>query len=91
MRSLLLFLSLFFTLQAATLELKPSQTQYNLIPYLSMAIDEDNQVTLAQILDKKLKFEPTQRDFLYFHFNDAAYWFKLDINNSLKSSGLSIT
>lgn len=76
--TLLLFLS---TLSAQEIVLEPDVEKYNLVPLVDVATAVDNEIDIEAVLEHKLPFQKSQRDFFYFHFSDKSYWFQFSLSN----------
>lgn len=84
--SLVLFSSLLVSTQsqaAPSIMLPDSSFDLQITPYLSLYEDEDNALTITDILAKEyqLKFSPSHSDNLRFSLSDSSYWLRFSITN----------
>lgn len=76
-----LFLSIFIA-NATVLTLNTKDTTYNIVPYLSIYIDENNSATIHDIAQGNYHFVKNDKKMLYYHFDDATYWFSFSLQNN---------
>jgi len=81
MRFIFLILLLFSALNAGNIILDTQVRKYNLVPIVDIAIDTTQTVTIDSVLNHKLHFQKSQKDFFFFNFNNNSYWFRFSLIN----------
>ena len=56
-------------------------TEYNLVPIVEVCIDKNSSSSIDDIINNRYTFQQNTKDLLYYHFNQARYWFKFSLQN----------
>ena len=81
MKFVFIFLITLITLMAKPIIVKSDMDAFNIVPYVNIYKDTHHQYTIETILKNPPSFTKSRSKLLYYHFDDAAFWFEFTLLN----------